>query len=44
MLKYGEFSIPEEYMGLRKMVGWVEFYEKFGFRVRPNDDVGPGMD
>ena len=133
MIKYGEFITPEEYMGLRKMVGWVEFpleqaraciekanfilcvrddekaigvvrllwdggyiaflsdvivdpdyqgqgigrklveagisklregmkpgykvkltlnsakgkepfYEKFGFRVRPNEDAGPGMD
>ncbi len=133
MIKYGEFITPEEYMELRKMVGWVEFpieqagaciekaymiqcvrddekaigvvrllwdggyiaflsdvivdpnyqgqgigrklveasisklkdemkpgykvkltlnsakgkepfYEKFGFRVRPNDDAGPGMD
>ena len=133
MIKYGDFITPEEYMGLRKMVGWVEFpleqaraciekayfilcvrdgekaigvvrllwdggyiaflsdvivdpdyqgqgigrklveagisklregmkpgykvkltlnsakgkepfYEKFGFRVRPNDDAGPGMD
>ena len=133
MIKYDEFITPEEYMGLRKMVGWVQFpleqakacidkafmilcvrddekaigvvrllwdggyiaflsdvivdplyqgqgigrklveasirklkdemkpgykvkltlnsaigkepfYEKFGFRVRPNEDAGPGMD
>ncbi|MBO7514872.1 MAG: GNAT family N-acetyltransferase [Lachnospiraceae bacterium] len=133
MIKYDEFISPEEYMGLRKMVGWVQFpleqakacidkafmilcvrddekaigvvrllwdggyiaflsdvivdplyqgqgigrklveasirklkdemkpgykvkltlnsaigkepfYEKFGFRVRPNEDAGPGMD
>ena len=25
MIKYGEFITPEEYMELRKMVGWVEF-------------------
>lgn len=25
MIKYGDFITPEEYMGLRKMVGWVEF-------------------
>ena len=25
MIKYGEYITPEEYMGLRKMVGWVEF-------------------
>ena len=25
MIKYGEFIAPEEYMELRKMVGWVEF-------------------
>ena len=25
MIKYEEFITPEEYMELRKMVGWVEF-------------------
>ena len=25
MIKYDEFITPEEYMGLRKMVGWVQF-------------------
>ena len=25
MITYGNFITPEEYMGLRKMVGWVEF-------------------
>ena len=25
MIRYGEFITPEEYMELRKMVGWVEF-------------------
>ncbi len=133
MIKFGDYITPEEYMGLRKVVGWVEFpleqakacidkaymvmcvrdddkaigvvrllwdggyiaflsdvivapeyqgqgigrklvetsiaklkegmkpgykvkitlnsakdkehfYEKFGFKVRPNDDAGPGMD
>ena len=25
MIKYGEYITPEEYMELRKIVGWVEF-------------------
>ena len=25
MIRYGEYITAEEYMGLRKMVGWVEF-------------------
>lgn len=29
---------------LNSAKGKEPFYEKFGFRVRPNDDAGPGMD
>lgn len=29
---------------LNAAIGKEPFYEKFGFRVRPNDDAGPGMD
>ena len=25
MIRYGNFITPEEYMELRKIVGWVEF-------------------
>ena len=25
MIKFGDYITPEEYMGLRKVVGWVEF-------------------
>ena len=31
-------------MTLNSAKGKELFYEKFGFRVRPNDDAGPGMD
>jgi pimeloyl-ACP methyl ester carboxylesterase len=29
---------------LNSAIGKEAFYEKFGFRVRPNEDAGPGMD
>jgi len=29
---------------LNSAKGKAPFYEKFGFKVRPNDDAGPGMD
>ena len=29
---------------LNSAKGKEAFYEKFGFRIRPNDDAGPGMD
>ena len=29
---------------LNSAKGKEPFYEKFGFKVRPNDDAGPGMD
>ena len=29
---------------LNSAIGKEPFYEKFGFRVRPNEDAGPGMD
>ncbi len=29
---------------LNSAKGKEAFYEKFGFRVRPNEDAGPGMD
>ena len=29
---------------LNSAKGKEPFYEKFGFRVRPNEDAGPGMD
>ena len=29
---------------LNSAKGKEPFYEKFGFRIRPNDDAGPGMD
>ena len=31
-------------MTLNSAKGKEPFYEKFGFRVRPNEDAGPGMD
>ena len=31
-------------MTLNSAKGKEAFYEKFGFRVRPNEDAGPGMD
>ena len=31
-------------MTLNSAKGKESFYEKFGFRVRPNEDAGPGMD
>ena len=31
-------------MTLNSAVGKEPFYEKFGFKVRPNEDSGPGMD
>ena len=31
-------------MTLNSAKGKELFYEKFGFRVRPNEDAGPGMD
>ena len=31
-------------MNLSSAKGKEPFYEKFGFRVRPNEDAGPGMD
>ncbi len=29
---------------LNSALGKEHFYEKFGFRVRPNEEAGPGMD
>lgn len=29
---------------LNSAIGKEPFYEKFGFKVRPNEDAGPGMD
>ena len=31
-------------LNLNSAKGKETFYEKFGFRVRPNEDAGPGMD
>ena len=31
-------------LNLNSAKGKETFYEKFGFKVRPNDDAGPGMD
>ena len=31
-------------INLNSAKGKEPFYEKFGFKIRPNDDCGPGMD
>ncbi len=44
LMEYVETTAsPETFVGLFSAFGRDKFYEKFGFIVRPNESLGPGM-